>query len=722
MPVYQIAVLQTNRDYFDYTHPDPGFAIGSRVWVPFRNKTRLGIVVGKVQTETPDLKMILENIDNQPLVTSDLLDLCHWMSAYYQAPLAQVLALVFPKTYRQGKRPESLYVCHYYLAISLEEADKKLAVNAHKQRELVVHLHQQSQPVSRAQLKRAGYSVASIHALVDKAILLHQKLPQQPCLFNGVKDTPLSLNPEQQLAYETIYASLHHYQCFLLFGVTGSGKTEVYCHLITEVLRQGRQVLILVPEIGLTPQLQQRFQARFAQSMVVVHSQMSDGERQQAWQWAADNQVQLVIGTRSALFTPMPALGLIVIDEEHDTSLKQMEGVRYLARDTALMRAYMANIPIVLGSATPSLESLANAYKGKYTMLRLTQKAMNSLPLHYDIVDLRSQTLQQGLANRTLAAIKTHLEANHQVLIFINRRGFSPVLLCHTCGWKASCQGCDANLTAHKNTQQLMCHHCGYTQRYTLQCPCCASRELIHLGAGTQRIEEVLQQLFPSTLVLRIDRDVVRKKHAFDQHLEKIHAGDAQLIIGTQMLAKGHHFSNLSLVVVLDADYGFYDQDFRGLERLGQLLTQVSGRAGRADIAGEVVIQTHVPDHPLLNKLIKEGYEPFAQALLEDRRQGMMPPYAFMALFSVQGRQQERVLAFIHAAKHAIMPHAITAMGPAPAPMAKKAHYHRMQLLLKSDSRQRLQATLTTLRAWIMTDKRANGLRWTLDVDPVDLH
>jgi primosomal protein N' (replication factor Y) len=722
MPIYQIAVFQTNRDYFDYTHPAPDFAIGSRVWVPFRNKTRLGVVVGSNQTDTPSLKTIIENIDIEPLITSDILNLCHWMSDYYQAPLAQVLALVLPKTYRQGKLRESLHVWHYQLAVSLEEAYQKLAVNAHKQRELLAHMHQQTQPVSRAQLQSAGYSLASIQGLVDKAILSQEHLPQRPCLPNVIMDTPLSLNTQQQLAYETIHASLHHYQCFLLFGVTGSGKTEVYCQLITDVLRQRRQVLILVPEIGLTPQLQQRFQARFAQSMVVIHSQMSEGERQQAWQWAADNQVQLVIGTRSALFTPMPALGLIVIDEEHDTSLKQMDGVRYLARDTALMRAHAANIPIILGSATPSLESLANADKGKYTMLRLTQKAMNTVPLHYELVDLRSQTLQQGLANRTLAAIKKHLEANHQVLIFINRRGFSPVLLCHTCGWKALCQACDVSLTAHKHTQQLMCHHCGHTQRYMLQCPQCAGRELIHLGAGTQRIEEVLQQLFPSTVVLRIDRDAVRKKHAFDQHLEKIHAGDAQLIIGTQMLAKGHHFSNLSLVVVLDADYGFYDQDFRALERLGQLLTQVSGRAGRADIAGEVVIQTHLPDHPLLNTLIKQGYEPFAQALLKDRRQGIMPPYAFMALFSVQGRQQEGVLAFIHAAKQAIRPYAITVMGPAPAPMAKKAHYHRMQLLLKSDSRQRLHTSLTALRTWIITDKRSHGLRWTLDVDPVDLN
>lgn len=723
MPVYQVAVLQTNRDYFDYEYSDPSLPIGSRVWVPFRHATKLGVIVGidADRMQTTGLKTITQLLDEQPILTDDILQLCRWVSEYYQAPLAQVLALALPKLYREGRKSTSLHVTHYGLNTSLEEAHALISARALKQHQLIDYLATQSGAVPQSQIVRAGYSQTLLKTLQEKGLLSNIELALQPVSPLVHTHLALTLNEEQKKAYDTIKAALHTYHCFLLYGVTGSGKTEVYAQLIADVLAQGRQVLILVPEIGLTPQLLQRFQTRFAQAMVVIHSQMNDTERQQAWQWALEQRVQLVIGTRSALFTPMPALGLIVIDEEHDTSLKQMEGVRYLARDTALMRAFAAKIPIVLGSATPSLESLANVEKGKYSVLHLHQKAMNHIPLLYNVVDLRSQMLQHGLANQTLIAIKRHLAANHQVLVFINRRGFSPVLLCHQCGWKADCKSCDTHLTLHRTAHQLICHHCGYTQHLVTQCPSCKGRELIPVGAGTQRIEEALKVLLPTTSILRIDRDVVRKKNAFDQQLEHIHTGKAQLIIGTQMLAKGHHFSRLSLVVILDADNGFYNQDFRALERLGQLITQVAGRAGRAEVAGEVIVQTHVPDHPLLNMLIQHGYDRFSQALLTLRQQALLPPYTHMALFSVQGKQSDRILAFMLAVKKTLMGSSITLMGPAPAPLAKKAGYHRMQLVLKSASRQQLQASLTGLRVWMMTQKEANNLRWTIDVDPLDL-
>lgn len=722
MPVYHVSVLQTNRDYFDYQYEDPSLALGSRVWVPFRQSIKLGIIVGvNADLQATNLKSISQLFDEEPIVTKDILQLCCWVSEYYQAPLAQVLALALPKAYREGKTSTPLSVIHYVLNRSVEEAHKLVSPRALKQHLLLDYFADQLEPLTQNQIVKAGFAPGLLKNLFEKKVLDQTALAVQPSSISNKTHLPLSLNEEQQKAYDTIKAHLSTYHCFLLYGVTGSGKTEVYAQLIADVLAQDRQVLILVPEIGLTPQLLQRFQTRFAQAMVVIHSQMSDTERQKAWQWALEKRVQLVIGTRSALFTPMPNLGLIVIDEEHDTSLKQMEGVRYLARDTALMRAFAANIPIVLGSATPSLESLANVEKGKYTVLHLHHKAMNHTPLHFDIVDLRSQTLQHGLANHTLAIIKRHLKDNHQVLVFINRRGFSPVLLCHQCGWKADCRFCDTHLTLHKANHQLICHHCGYTQRPIIQCPNCQGRELIPVGAGTQRIEESLRMLLPTTSILRIDRDVVRKKHAFDQQLEHIHTGQAQLIIGTQMLAKGHHFSRLSLVVILDADNGFYNQDFRALERLGQLITQVAGRAGRAEVAGEVIVQTHVPDHPLLNTLIQNGYDCFSQALLKLRQQAFLPPYAYMALFSVQGKQLERILKFLHTVKNMLAATPITLMGPAPAPLAKKAGHHRMQLLLKSSSRQQLQVTLTALRAWIMTQKEANNLRWTIDVDPLDL-
>lgn len=722
MPIYQIAVLQTNRDYFDYECEDESLVIGARVWVPFRQATKLGIVVGfdSLRTDKKGLKSILQVIDKQPIISEDIVLLCRWVAAYYQSPLALVLALALPKATRNGAMPERITKTYYELNTTLDLAHKALSMRATKQHHLIDYL-QEHHTCSSSELVKAGFSQSVLTTLVEKNLLRYSVQPLLPFSSKEPVSPPLPLNDEQTLAYETIKASLNVFHCFLLYGVTGSGKTEVYFQIIADVLAQGKQVLVLVPEIGLTPQLRQRFESRFKEPMAVIHSQMNDTERQQAWLWARDEHAKIVIGTRSALFTMMPSLGLIIIDEEHDTSLKQMEGVRYLARDTALMRAHAAKIPIILGSATPSLESLANIEKGKYTLLRLTQKALNNLPLHYQIVDLRAQKLQDGLANATIAIIKRHLDDNNQVLVFINRRGFSPVLLCHLCGWKAVCPHCDAHLTIHKTTHQMICHHCGFFQKQVSTCPSCQGHELIFMGAGTQRIEESLQLLFPTTTLLRVDRDAVRKKHAFAQQLDQIHAGAAQLIIGTQMLAKGHHFSRLSLVVVLDADYGFYDQDFRALERLGQLLMQVAGRAGRADIPGEVVIQTHVPDHLGLQVLVQKGYEPFAKSLLELRKQASLPPFSYMALIRAQGRQQDKVLGLMHEIKLQLSTAAITVMGPAPAPLAKKASFYRMQLMLKSKSRQQLQASLTSLRSWLMTHKVANGLRWNIDVDPIDL-
>lgn len=718
--VYQVCVLQTNRDYFNYIGT-PNISLGSRVWVPFRQSTQLGIVIG-IQTNQisrSGLKSIAAILEEEPILTTDMLQLCHWISQYYQSPLALVLRFALPKMYRQGKSIEPEIEVFYESAVTQDQGNHLLHKRAIKQRECFNYLQQGAK--NKAQLLQEGFSAAIVHSLLEKNIIKQRNEFVLPKVNESLLTDPLLLNLEQQQALTAIVDHLHHFHCFLLHGVTGSGKTEVYFEVIAQVLAQGQQVLVLVPEIGLTPQLRQRFQARFSQPLVVIHSQMSDTERQQAWSWAYRQQVQLILGTRSALFTPMPKLGLIVIDEEHDTSLKQMEGVRYLARDAALMRASMQNVPIILGTATPALESLANVDKGKYTKITLSQKALNAYPLHYQIVDLRNQTLLHGLATQTYLSIKRHLEQNNQVMIFINRRGFSPVLLCHLCGWKANCPHCDACLTVHRSANQLLCHHCGYQQTQPARCPSCHSHELIFMGSGTQRIEEDLAAVFPKTNILRIDRDAVRHKHDWEHHLTQIETGQAQLIVGTQMLAKGHHFARLSLVVILDADYGFYDPDFRALERLGQLITQVSGRAGRGDIPGEVVIQTHVPDHPLLNTLVQSGYEVFAQALLQARREAHLPPFSHMALLRVQGKYTDKVLQSLHAIKQKLSNSGLSIMGPAPAPLAKKAGQYRMQLLFKSASRQTLQTHLSLLREWIMSSSVMNGLQWSIDVDPLDL-
>lgn len=720
--VYKICIPNSFRDSYDYTAEGFNPCIGARVWVPFRNKTKLGIVIAKGDPEIRELtlKNIEEVIDDQPLIDENLLALCQWVANYYQSPLSEVLPLAFPKKYRQGQAVQLPMGDYYQLIKPLNEACQHISKQARKQLALLEFLAGQNEPVSKQLLTQQGYTSTQILALVDAEIIGLSQQIQLP-MYPRTPSAPLHLNPEQAIAVAEISQHLHHFRSLLLQGVTGSGKTEVYLQVIDQLLKQNKQVLIIVPEIGLTPQLVDRFAARFAQPIGVIHSNLNETERQTTWQLAKDNHINIVIGTRSSVFTPMPNLGLIIIDEEHDQSLKQMEGVRYSARDTALMRAHLANIPIVLGSATPSLESLHNCKQQKHQLLRLNHKAMTDRPLHYQLIDLRSQVLQHGLASPTLKTIQQHLDQHNQVLVFINRRGFAPVLLCHDCGTMVDCKACDSHLTVHKQLGQMHCHHCGFTQKIPLHCPKCSSKELIPVGAGTQRIHEFLSKQFPDTSVLRIDRDEVRKKDEFSKHLNAIHQGDAQLIVGTQMLAKGHHFPRLSLVVILEADAGLFNQDFRALEQLGQLLTQVAGRAGRAEHPGQVIIQTHVPDHPLLNLLIKQGYDHFAEALLNTRQQSELPPFHYLALIRAQAKSPQQVLQFLHTAKEKIEHQSISVFGPAPAPLFRKANQHRMQLLVKSSSRKALKSTLTDLREWLTINKLHTNIRWNVDVDPMDL-
>ena len=720
--VFKVSIPNTHRDWFDYLADEKAPCVGARVWVPFRNQTRMGVVVGSYTSETPrELKSIADVIDTEPLLSKELLALCEWVGTYYQSPLSEVIPLVLPKKYRHGTLSPMPLCSYYQIAVDEKEAYALLRGNAKRQKELVDYFihHQGMLPKKTILLK--GYNATLLNGLVERGILLHSQQMEKPRAPKGLREEPHALHPEQQDAVESISAHLDHYRCTLLQGVTGSGKTEVYLQVIAKVLAAGKQVLVLVPEIGLTPQLLARFRDRFQEPMAVIHSSINDADRQLSWLWAKEQAVNVVIGTRSAVFTPMKNLGLIVVDEEHDASFKQMEGVRYSARDTALIRAHMANVPIVLGSATPSLESLHNAMRKKYTLLRLTHKALSSTPLHYQITDIRNQTLQHGLATPTMLTIREHLDAGNQVLVFINRRGFAPVLLCHQCGWMAGCRACDAHLTVHRQIGRLICHHCGLIQNVPNHCGSCKSQELTPIGAGTQRIQEYLSEQFPERALVRIDRDEVRKKKAFDERLADISEGRAELIVGTQMLAKGHHFPNLTLVVILDTDNGFYNQDFRALERLGQLITQVAGRAGRAEFPGQVVIQTHLPQHPLLNVLVQQGYDAFAEALLTLREASQLPPFHFLTMVRAQGKALPKVLDFLHAVKEQLHLSKLNVLGPAPAPLSRKAGHHRMQLLVKSSSRNHLKLALTALREWLFLNKIGQGVRWNVDVDPVDL-
>ncbi|MDP3837705.1 MAG: primosomal protein N', partial [Methylococcales bacterium] len=505
----------------------------------------------------------------------------------------------------------------------------------------------------------------------------------------------------------------------------GSGKTEVYLQIIHEVLKRGQQVLVLVPEISLTPQLEARFKHRFAVNIAVSHSKLTDNQRQSAWLKAQQGSSPILLGTRSALFTPFTNLGLIILDEEHDASFKQQEGVRFSARDTAIVRGKLLNIPVLLGSATPSLESLHNVDKQRYQWLPLPERAGYSIKPTLHLLDIRNKKISEGLSEILLTEIRATLAKNEQVLLFLNRRGFAPTLICHGCGWVARCLHCEANLVIHHDEHLLRCHHCGTEHRLIKVCPACKTGELTPLGLGTERVEKVLGKLFADKTILRLDRDSTRLKGSLEAYLEQINQGEVDIILGTQMLAKGHHFPNVTLVAILDVDSGLFSIDFHTAEKLAQLIVQVSGRAGRAEKAGRVIMQTRQPTHPLLTTLIEHGYQQFAVSALAERHAAQLPPFSYQAMLSAQAHDAELPPVFLQAVidlAGKIPDHNVQLLGPVTAPMAKRAGLHRYQLLLQSQQRRDLQTLLTTLIPQVAKLKLTAKVRWSLDVDPVDLY
>lgn len=532
-----------------------------------------------------------------------------------------------------------------------------------------------------------------------------------------------ALNQHQQHAVEQVTANLCAFKVWLLHGVTGSGKTEVYLHCIQQVVQNGGQALVLVPEIGLTPQTIERFQQFYRVPVIAMHSGMTDKQRLVAWTQAKNQQAKIIIGTRSAIFLCLPALQMIVVDEEHDASFKQQEGFRYSARDLAVIRAQRLNIPIILGSATPSLESIHNAELHRYALLTLPQRAVAATKSVVRMIDLRCQSLEQGLSVKVIAAMKQHLEQKGQVLLFLNRRGFATQVVCHHCGEGVMCLRCDTAFTYHQQQQRLVCHHCTSQKPVPTACPACGYEGLFAKGLGTERIETTLAQHFPEHRVLRIDRDSTRKKGSFDAMLEQIRTGQAEILIGTQMLAKGHDFPNISLVVIVNGDQGLLSGDLRASERMGQLITQVAGRAGRGEKSGEVLLQTHQPDHPLLQTLVQQGFWAYAQSLLVERKALQWPPFSYLALLRAEAPSLEKSLQFLDAVKHALQSQWQDALflGPIPAPMQKKAGKFRAQLLLQSHNRKLRQALLNAMVNHLQQQKLARSVRWSLDVDPFDL-
>jgi primosomal protein N' (replication factor Y) len=533
-----------------------------------------------------------------------------------------------------------------------------------------------------------------------------------------------ALNAEQSAAVEQAARDMTRYQAVLLDGVTGSGKTEVYLQLVERVLAENRQALVLLPEINLTPQLEARFRARFGAPLAVFHSGLNETERCRAWLSAQRGEVAILLGTRSALFTPMPRLGLIVLDEEHDASFKQQESFRFSARDAAVMRARLLNIPVVLGSATPSLESLANAAAGRYRHLRLTERAGNAAPPAFRMVDIRAQPLYEGLSATLLGHIGQNLERREQVLLFVNRRGFAPTLICHGCGWVAGCRRCDARLVVHARDRRLRCHHCGHEEVKPARCPVCGVEDLRPLGLGTERVERALRERFPHAGVARIDQDSTRRKGSLQTMLDGIHSGAVDILLGTQMLAKGHHFPNVTLAAMVDVDAGFYSTDFRAAERTAQLIVQVAGRAGRENRPGTVILQTRHPEHPLLLNLIRSGYPSFAAAALDERRAAGLPPYSHQALWRADAHNAESPQALLEQIRAWVLTQGLPVilLGPAPAPMLRQAGRFRFQLLMQSARRKPLHELVDCVIRRLEQAAPARSVRWSVDVDPIDVY
>jgi primosomal protein N' (replication factor Y) len=661
-------------------------------------------------------------LDTHPVLPAELLKLLKWAANYYQYPLGEVIHSAMPSLLRKGRAPSIKGLTIWQTsskAIETETAFKR----APRQQQLYAFLQQQEQGLSDDQLNQKFENWRpAMKSLASKGLVSNS---EQPCLADAVTQVEPGpkLNPEQKLIVDAIHQQGSGYQAHLVHGVTGSGKTEVYITLAQQILADDKQVLVLVPEISLTPQLTDRFRKRLGVRTAALHSGLNDSQRLCAWSTAAQNEAQLVIGTRSAVFTPMPQLGLIIIDEEHDGSYKQQDGFRYNARDLALVRAQHAGIPVILGSATPSLESLYNCYNGRYQLHTLKQRARNSQTPRIELVNLCKQKLQHGLSPRLLETVDRHLQNDGQVLLFLNRRGYSPLLMCHECGWTTSCRRCDAHMTYHKSKQLLRCHHCGAEAPAPQSCTDCGSTELISPGAGTERIEQHLQSLYPDTYIERIDRDTTRRKGSLHEKLEQARSGNARILVGTQMLAKGHDFPNVTLVGVLDTDQGLYSGDFRAAEHLAQLITQVAGRAGRAEKPGEVLIQTHHPDHPLLQTLLHQGYDGFAHAALAEREQAGFPPYRHLALLRCEAIKPEAGNTFMHSARELLGENStIEIFGPLPAPMEKRAGRYRLQLVVQSTQRKALHQALQPWVQSLSKLKTGNKVRWSLDVDPYDTY
>ena len=735
--VLKVAVDCPLRALLDYLPPQNRQASsvppGTRVRVPMGRRETVGIVVASATHSAladTRLRRVAAVLDEEPLLDAPLLELLTWTASYYHHPPGEVLCAALPGALRGGGAAEAQEEWLRLTDAGREAAAAGEPRRAPRQHELLL-LASSGAGRSATQLdgdspgwrpRARALVVRGYATLVELTAASSAAASTLAPVNSAAWPAGPPLSPEQAQALESIDAEAGRFAPFVLQGATGSGKTEVYLRLVVRALERGRSALVLVPEIGLTPQLLERFRARLPVPMAVLHSALKDGERLAAWRAARAGSARVVIGTRSAVFAPIRDLGLVLIDEEHDSSYKQHEGgCRYSARDVAVRRAQQAGVPVVLGSATPSLETLHNVTLGRYRQLPLPRRADQAAAPSVALIDLRAHAVHAGLAGPVIQAIERHLVNDGQVLVYLNRRGYAPTLLCTSCGWIAPCTECDARLTVHQGAAQLRCHYCGAAQPLPQRCARCGFA-VRPVGQGTERVAETLASLFPAAVQARLDRDTVRDAADIDAVMRSLLEGRARILVGTQMVTKGHHFPGVSLVAVLNADQGLFSTDFRAAERLAQTIIQVAGRAGRAQRAGEVLIQTAYPEHPLLQSLLKGGYESFAADALLERATARWPPFSRLALLRASAPLAASAMEFLNAARECAGAHpGARLLGPVSATMARRAGRHHAQLLIEHAGRGGLHHFLDQ---WLPAVERlpsARRVRWALDVDPLDI-
>ncbi|MEH6582207.1 MAG: primosomal protein N' [Halioglobus sp.] len=729
MSILRLAIPSPLRISFDYLPPAAlsstelaSLQPGCRVRVPFGRREMVGYllaVLAETDIQANKLKPAIEVLDSVSFISPLMLQLCQWAATYYHHPLGEVIAAAFPAHLRQGKAHKPLGTAGWRLngrGKGLPEG----ALNRSPKQARALSLLQREQSIAATTLSKEGISAAVLRTLLEKNLI--ERCTLKTHTAKGQSNPGLNLNDEQSAAVAAIQATLGGFHCHLLEGVTGSGKTEVYLRLIARCLEEGKQVLVLVPEIGLTPQTLDRFQARFQANIVSLHSGLAEGERYRAWEAAREGSAHIVIGTRSSIFAPLNRLGLIIVDEEHDNSYKQQDGFRYSARDIAVKRAHLEGCPVVLGSATPSLESIHNVNTGRYRHLQLQQRAGGAQLPTMAALDIRRQPLTAGFSSMLLAAIADTLQQGKQVLLFLNRRGYAPTLLCHDCGWLAQCRNCDARLTVHRRRGILRCHHCCASVALPTRCPDCHGPGVMTAGVGTEQAEDFLRLQYPDKPLYRVDSDSMRGKGSMQALVAELNKSKPCILLGTQMLTKGHHFPAVALVAVIDADAALFSADFRGEERMAQLLTQVAGRAGREGDPGQVLLQTHYPDHPTLQAVLTQPYSVHARAILAQRLELQLPPASSMLILRTDAADQQNGEQFLHEirnqTRNALPPEA-TLIGPLPSPMQRRAGKFRNQLLLIAANRQAAQASASTLVS-AAEKLPARRLNWTIDIDPLE--